>query len=74
MKTKTERVVECVNIRKDILYQNLQQEEKIQKIYTALSDFVNTGVSSTTKIKLSNGATLQLNCSNKQQSGITVFM
>ena len=74
MKTKTERVVECVNIRKDILNQNLQQEEKIQKIYTALSDFVNTGVSSTTKIKLSNGATLQLNCSNKQQSGITVFM
>ena len=74
MKTKEQRVIEAVNIRKDILSQNLGYEENIEKLYKALSEFVNTGLSSTTRIKISKNRVLQLNCSNKQQSGLVMNM
>ena len=74
MKDKSTRLIEALNIRKDLKSQNITPEvnSEVLKLHTALSTFVNTGLSSTTKIKLDNTTILQLNCSNNQKSGILV--
>jgi uncharacterized linocin/CFP29 family protein len=74
MKPKDDRVREAVNIRKDIITQNLDKEENIEKIIKALSEFATTGISSTTKINISQNRVLQLNCSNNKQSGLIMNM
>ena len=75
-KNKEERLREAIEIRKNLANHGLNTAiPGIEKLCSVLSEFVKTGESNTTTVRIPDypNARIQLICSRKKKSGINIL-